>query len=184
MGTQTGGIQSIFDLQVVGENARHGLSHIASDPQQFTDTMMSLGLDFASYTFVDLGSGKGRALILAAEFPFRRLIGVEFAAELTEAARANLAAPAVAKLANSRVELVCCDAANYEFPQEPLMIYLFNPFGAAIIRRIAQNALASWRSDPRPVEIIYMNPVHVSEFLAAGWFLIRNGPIFARLHPR
>lgn len=183
MGTQTGGIQSLFDLQVVGENSRHGLSHIATDPQQFADVMASLELDFTPCTFIDLGSGKGRALILAAEFPFRRLIGVEFAVELTEAARANIAVPEVAKLANSRIELICCDAAAYAFPEEPLIIYLFNPFGAAIVRRIAQNALVSWKSNPRPIEIIYMNPVHVSEFLAAGWIAINDSQVFARLRP-
>jgi SAM-dependent methyltransferase len=183
MGTQTGGIQSLFDLQIVGENSRYGLSHIATDPRQFADVMASLDLDFSPFTFIDLGSGKGRALILAAQLPFRRLIGVEFAVELAEAARANISMPAVAKLANSRIELICCDAAAYAFPDDPLIIYLFNPFGAAIVRRIAQNARVSWESNPRPIEIVYMNPVHASEFLAAGWLSINDGPVFARLRP-
>jgi SAM-dependent methyltransferase len=40
-------------------------------------------------TFVDLGCGKGRVLMIASEFGFRRVVGVEFCAELCRQARAN-----------------------------------------------------------------------------------------------
>jgi SAM-dependent methyltransferase len=181
-GTETGGVQHIFGLKIVGANARHGVSHIASDPKLFSELMAQLGVDFKHYTFIDLGSGKGRALILAAEFPFRRIIGVEFAIELHEAAKVNFSKLAVAKSANSRVELICGDAAKYDFPQEPLIIYMFNPFGSAIVRRIAENALASWRRFPRPIQILYMNPVHLKDLIDVGW-LPSNNAHFARLLP-
>lgn len=183
LGTQTGGIQDIADLRIVGENASHGLSHIASDPDEFVEVMQSLNVDFCKYCFVDLGSGKGRALILAAKFPFRRLVGVEFALELVDQARLNLATPSVAGRVGGRLELICGDATLYQFPDEPLVVYLFNPFGPAIIRQVAVNALESWKYMPRPMELVYVNPLYLSEFLKAGWHLYRQGAGFAHLRP-
>jgi hypothetical protein len=170
-GTQTGGIQEISDFKIVGENARYGLSHIASDPSYFAEMMADLHLDLSNFTFIDLGSGKGRALMLASALPFRRLIGVEFCSELHEAAIENFATFAASKSAESQVELVYGDAAAYAFPVEPLVIYLFNPFGSSVIRQVADNAFASWRNAPRPVHVLYMNPVHLTDFTDAGWRL-------------
>ncbi|MBA2400366.1 MAG: hypothetical protein H0V72_17000 [Bradyrhizobium sp.] len=183
-GTQTGGIQEIFDLNVVGENARHGLSHIASDPDEFSRMMTQLDLDLSTVTFIDLGSGKGRALMLATAFPFRRIVGVEFARELHETAEANFRALATGASSNAgRVELVCGDAATYALPIEPLIIYLFNPFGSAVVRRVAENAIASWRGAPRPVCILYMNPLHLTDFIEAGWQLRDHRFGYAHLVP-
>jgi predicted RNA methylase len=147
-------------------NARFGLSHIASDPEQCLDAIAKLTIDFANFTFIDVGAGKGRALILAARFPFRRLIGVEFAVELVKAAEANLAMPAVVRLSRSRIEMIHTDALTFDFPpHDPLVVYLFNPFGASIIRGIAKNLFSSLKQNPQAVEVIYMNPIHLMEFL-------------------
>jgi SAM-dependent methyltransferase len=184
MGTRTGGVQSIFDLTIIGENARYGLSHIASDPAEFAAMMASLDIDYSTHTFIDLGSGKGRALLLASEFPFRRIIGIEFAVELHKAAKENLSKVAVARSRCSNVELICGDAAEYTFPPEPLVIYLFNPFGSAVVRRVAENALFSWQGFPRPMQILYVNPIHLSEFVDVGWLAIDNNQSYARLLPK
>ena len=183
-GTATGGVQELFELNIIGENARQGLSHIASDPSSFFQLMGRLNIDFSKYTFIDLGSGKGRALMLAASFPFHRIIGVEFAAELHDAAQANLAAFAKSGPDVSRVTLLHGDAASYSFPAEPLIIYLFNPFGSEIVRRVAENALSSWRRAPRPMQILYMNPVHLTDFLDQGWVVMDAVQGCARLVPR
>jgi SAM-dependent methyltransferase len=181
--TETGGIQEIFQFNIVGSNARHGLSHIASDPNHFSGLMTKLNVDLGKFTFVDLGSGKGRALMLATAFPFRRIVGVEFATELYDAARVNLAAFKTGQKLESRVEVICGDAAAYAFPNEPLIIYLFNPFGPAIVSRVAANALASWRDAPRPLHVIYANPVHLSCFIDAGWELSDSGSDHAHFVP-
>jgi SAM-dependent methyltransferase len=182
-GTHTGGIQELFGFKIVGENAGHGLSHIASGSNEFSKMMAELDIEYKAFTFIDLGSGKGRALMLAAAFPFRRIVGVEFAAELHEVANANIAALAVRQPAMPQVELICGDAAAYEFPNEPLIIYLFNPFGSAVIRSVAERAINSWRNANRPVHILYMNPVHVSDFVAAGWKLHNKVGVYAHLLP-
>ena len=91
-GTDTGGVEELHHFQVIGDNAQYGHSHIATDPTHFSEMMNGLAIDFATFTFIDLGSGKGRAIMLAAAYPFRRIIGVEFVAELHRVAEANITA--------------------------------------------------------------------------------------------
>jgi predicted RNA methylase len=50
----------------------------------------SLQLQWEDFAFIDLGSGKGRTLLLAAEYPFERVIGVEYCPQLNEVARSNI----------------------------------------------------------------------------------------------
>jgi predicted RNA methylase len=122
--------------------------------------------------------------MLASKLSFRRIIGVEFATELHEAAKNNLAVLDTCNLANSQIELVCEDASNYVLPIEPLIIYLFNPFGSAIVRRVAENALTSWRNSRRPVYILYMNPVHLVDFTNSGWILLDRKHSYVSLIPQ
>lgn len=180
-GTVTGGLQHLHGLKITGRNAKYGLSHIASDPDEFKNVIQRLGIDLREFTFLDFGSGKGRALILAASLPFRRIIGVEFAAELNQAAAENLSAIASGDL--DRFELVWQDAAAYTAPVEPLIVYMYNPFGATVVRQVARNVLDSWFTAPRPLHVIYVNPLHLSAFTEVGWLLRERGAGFAILVP-
>jgi predicted RNA methylase len=182
-GIRTGGIEEIYNFSIVGENARYGLSHIATDPNAFASMMNEMDIDCSLFTFVDLGSGRGRALILAAAYPFRRIIGVEFAVELHRVAQENIAAIAEKLSANSRIELVHGDALTFELPDDPLIIYLFNPFSSAAIRRVARTILESWRASPRTIRVLYMNPICLSDFLAAGWKECKESSFYAFLAP-
>jgi len=182
-GVQTGGVQELFGYTISGSNARYGLSHIASDPDEFTKLLASLEIEASHHTFIDLGAGKGRALILAAQLSFRRIIGVEFAAELVEIAKANVGRLALARPAYRRIEVICTDACEYRFPEEPMVIYLFNPFGSAVVRGVAENLMASWRQKPRSILVLYMNAVHLKEFHLAGWRLKSDNGVCAMLVP-
>jgi predicted RNA methylase len=75
-------------------------------------------------TFVDLVSGKGRALIVAAFYPFARIIGVEYSPQLTAIWRQNLQKLGVA----DKCEVISADAADYQFPDGTLLVFLYNPF--------------------------------------------------------
>ena len=124
------------------------------------------------YTFVDIGAGKGRALLVAAEAPFREVVGVELTPTMATVARANLAA------AQSRpnqllapLRLVEGDALTTPFPTGPLLLFLFNPFEAPAVRRllrrlIQQSATPSGAgTEPRPtIDILYANAEHRSIF--------------------
>jgi len=136
------------------------------EPQLFREIMAALEIEFGEFTFIDIGSGKGRALLLAAEFPFRRVIGIELLPELNSVALANIGKFSREKRACGEVQAVCGDAAEFVFPAVPLVVFLFNPLPEAALRMVIENLEASLREYPRPVCVIYASPVF--EEIVAG----------------
>jgi SAM-dependent methyltransferase len=118
----------------------------------------SLGLDFSESTFVDLGCGKGKPLMVAASYPFRRLVGVDISPVCVDAARRNLVRYGPERIDPARAELLVGDAADFVFPPEPLVIYLYNPFPGAVLERVVANLEASLRELPRQAAVVYVNP--------------------------
>src|SRR5512142_3285781 len=139
-----------------------------TDPALFHEIMRELALEWPQFTFVDIGSGKGRTLLMAAEYGFRRIIGVEILPELHQVALANIAASGF-----SNVESVCVDGRDFEFPPEPLVVYLFNPLPAAALSQAMSNLQQSLKQQPRPVKIIYHNPVS-EDVLSSALFLKKS----------
>lgn len=132
-------------------------------PQQFREIMSALAAhlapdtDFSQLTFIDIGAGKGRALLLASEFAFRRIIGVELLPELVEIAREN-AREFERRGVRCGIELVCEDATNFDFPAEPAVVFLFNPLPGAALQTLIQNLERSLHRNPRSVYVAYANP--------------------------
>jgi SAM-dependent methyltransferase len=116
-------------------------------------------LDFREFTFIDLGSGKGRTLLLASDYPFRRILGVELLPALHRIARENLQKYSSESQKCFALESLCADATDYPFPAEPMLLYLFNPFPEPGLRRTLANLEESLRQNPRPVYLLYHNPV-------------------------
>lgn len=142
-----------------------------TDPSAFREMMAALPIDFRAFTFVDIGSGKGRTLLMASEYPFRRIVGVELIGELHRAAEKNIAAyqartPTAQGLA---IESVCLDVREFAFPATALVIYLFNPLPEARLRQVIRNLEESWRKAPRPVWIVYHNPALESALAESQW---------------
>jgi predicted RNA methylase len=165
-------IQYLTDLRhgmvtrdvVFGPTAPHETGetrpHEPSPARKFAAILRALPVDPAEYTFVDLGSGKGAALVLAAKHGYGRLVGVEVDGDLVEVAQRNLRSlrrhrPDLV----DRIELVRQDAGEYAWPAGPTVVYLFNPFGERTLRAVLAQLEASLRSAPRPVLIVYVNPV-------------------------
>jgi SAM-dependent methyltransferase len=116
-------------------------------------------LNFADFTFLDLGSGKGRALLMAADYPFRRIMGVDLLPSLHRIAQENLSRYRSESQRCFAVESICGDATAFAFPDEPLVLYLFNPFPEAGLRRVIANLEETLRLRPRPVYVLYHNPL-------------------------
>ena len=132
-----------------------------TEPALFREMMAGPLIDFREFTFVDIGSGKGRALLLAAEYPFRKIIGVELIAELHRAAEENIAAWRAQSPARSTasIEAFCMDAREFVFPETPLVLYLFNPLPEPGLRQVVRNLEESWKQVPRQIWIVYHNPL-------------------------
>jgi SAM-dependent methyltransferase len=116
--------------------------------------------DYSKYTFIDMGSGKGRMLFVAAEYPFRRVIGVEFSNDLHEEALANIRRYRHSKQRCADIESLHADAAEFEFPDENLVIYMFNPFGPEVMGRMLANLERSIERHPRHVVVVMLWPKH------------------------
>jgi SAM-dependent methyltransferase len=140
------------------------------EPEIFREILGKLAIDFSQFTFVDIGSGKGRALLLAREFGFRRIVGVELLAELNEIARSNIRKLVGPDSSAENIESICRDATNFVFPDGPLVVYLFNPLPRAETNTVITNLVTSIRRNPRPVYVTYANPVWEAESFSASQF--------------
>jgi len=130
-----------------------------TEPALFQTMLANLNIDFREFTFVDLGSGKGRTLLMASEFPFRRIIGVELLPDLHIAAEQNVRQYNSGTQKCTRIEAICRDAREFEFPIEPTVLYLFNPLPKAGLVRVMERLQQSLREHPRPLLVVYHNPL-------------------------
>lgn len=142
---------------VVGTNWDHGCRYQAVCADLLEQTLNELSLDLRQFTFLDFGSGKGRAVMSASQLPFRRVIGVEYSHQLDQIARQNLEIfPAFAQKCRD-VELVCADATQFPIPSGPLILFVNNSFGTAIISEVVKNLEASFQRVPRRIVVLYFN---------------------------
>jgi hypothetical protein len=121
--------------------------------------LQRLAIDFSEFSFIDLGSGKGRVLMMAADYPFRRILGVELLSGLHRVADENIRKYKSAAQKCFAVESVCGDAREFIFPPEPTVLYLFNPLLESGLERVMANLELSLRRNSRPVYVIYHNPL-------------------------
>jgi SAM-dependent methyltransferase len=142
--------------------------------EMLTDLQRKTGLRFEDFTFIDLGSGKGRTLLMASDYPFRRILGVELLPALHEIAVENLRLYKNESQKCCCLKAVCGDASTFALPEEPLVIFLFNPFPEPGLRRAMESLEHSLRNHPRKVYVLYHNPLLEHVVLDCG-FLDRIG---------
>lgn len=146
-----------------------GGAYYASDPWLFEQIMQALPIDFAAFTLIDLGAGKGRALLMASDYPFKKIIGVEFMPDLCKAARENITNYSGERRRCMQIGMACMDACDFKFPDGPLVVYLFNPFSEPVFVRVMENLLQSWKQAPREVFVAYRYTEHERLLEQAGW---------------
>ncbi len=130
-----------------------------TEPALFAEIMASLNIEFPQFTFIDMGSGKGRVLLMAADHPFRRVLGVELLPALDRVAQENLSAYKNDSQRCFAIEALCGDACEFVFPNEPLVLYLFNPLPESGLIKMAANLDQSLSQYPRIVYVLYHNPL-------------------------
>jgi SAM-dependent methyltransferase len=133
--------------------------------EEFAEIMRHLAvIDLDTFTFIDLGSGKGRALLLAAMYPFDRIVGVEVQPELNAIALQNIERFQESGQQCHSIESLCGDAREYEFPRADIVLYLFNPFPDYVLREVLSNLVASAKRSPRSILVLYNAPFEKQEF--------------------
>jgi SAM-dependent methyltransferase len=129
-------------------------------------------LPHKTVSFLDYGSGKGRAVVVAAMFPFRKAVGVEISEQLNTVAKANISRMKHRKA--EIVQVVTSDAVDFVVSDDVNLIYMANPFRGATLQKVVANILASYRANPRPMYVIYFNKLHFEQLIAQpGYELIK-----------
>jgi SAM-dependent methyltransferase len=174
-GVRTSGLVAGRHLKTGHRHDRHATAYFGVAPSVFHSLIKRWrktipATRLAETTFVDLGAGMGRAILLASEISFRSVIGVELHPGLARIADRNLKAWRAAGRERSRMRVVELDAVEFGLPEGRLVILLFNPFGAAVLRRL----LKVWKKQlvgrEEQVDILYVNPEQESVFEAErGW---------------
>ena len=153
-GIDTAGFHSWRALRSGQTSDPYNAGYLPAEPAAVQE-LLSLVRNPAAYTFLDLGCGKGRVLALAAEAGFQRIIGVEINPALAAIARQN-----TARLGSSaKIEIWNTDAAAVALPREPLALFLNHPFWKPVMERVAANLERSLSEAPRPVFVLYLNPM-------------------------
>lgn len=163
-GTDTAGGITVENLQIDSANRKHGHPYEPMPMRSFERLLESVAVRHEDYVFLDFGSGKGRALLLASHYPFKKVIGVEYALDLHTVALKNIAQYRSPNRRCFDIEAVHVDAAEYAVPLEPAICFFFNPFDETIMRAVLTNFRKSLDAHPRDVKFIYYIPRHAHLF--------------------
>jgi SAM-dependent methyltransferase len=164
-GTETGGYLSPDALRGGGVNDAMNNGYSAIAPSVFREACRrwrkSLARSAAhveAYAFVDVGAGKGRALLLAAELPFRKVIGIELNEELALNAQRNVTQWNRKARPQAKICVLHRDAAQFRWPRLPLLVFLNNPFECALVEQLAARLASIAARGPGLLNLLYVNP--------------------------
>jgi SAM-dependent methyltransferase len=146
-------------LDTSSENKLHSTSYQATKARPFLKLLRELRLS-KDAVFVDIGSGKGRALLLASQFGFRKVVGLEFSGALCEVARENVRIFSRKVPLGSVIEIHEIDATLYQFQAEDNVLFMYNPFKATVLAEVLRNVGLSLEKNPRKLWLIYNTPEH------------------------
>jgi SAM-dependent methyltransferase len=141
-------------MQAVTSSIQQSAVSNQHSPGQETAARTSL----ENFTFIDLGAGKGRVLLMAAPYGFKEIIGVEYMPEWHHVAEENIRKFLAEHKIAPAIQNLCMDARDFEFPAGPLVVYLFNPFPEPILAAVLERLQQSVLENPRPLLVAYRYP--------------------------
>jgi SAM-dependent methyltransferase len=168
-GTDTQTWMGLEVLDASGPNVEHARVYAPSPLYDAQQILKKLPIDISAYDFVDLGCGKGMMLLVAAEFGFGRVSGVEFGRAAYEVGLTNLEKFRERRPSASPIEMSLGDASLFPLPDRPVVVYMFNPFGPEVILPVLARMEESLKATPRDCWIVYVNPVHHDVFEACSF---------------
>lgn len=166
-------IENLEHLTLASNNSKENHHYQGASYFILFKIFNSLSNDFKNKIFIDYGCGKGRALFVAEQCGFKRLIGVDIAKELIVEAEKNLI-NYQKQNSNSEIKFVFEDATKYDIPKDAYVFYFFNPFGPTILHSVLSNIKTSVNQTPRKIRCIYLNPIHKDEFEKLGFQLVEE----------
>jgi SAM-dependent methyltransferase len=167
----TGDWTYLSDLKIASPNWIYGKNYTGSDPSRFFAALSSLKIHFEDFVFIDFGSGKGRALLMASELPFNRVMGIEFSPELHALAKRNIQQYVSPTQRCKSIESVCMDFTEFQLPNEPCVLYFYDPCEDPMLAKVLGNIGRSLEAHPRSLYLIYVAPKNELLLDSAGFLL-------------
>lgn len=178
-GVDTGGDFSdwtyLSDLDIASPNWVQGHDYCAIEPERFAVIFSALDIRFEDFIFIDFGSGKGRALLMASDFPFRKVIGLEFSRELHDAAEKNIRIYRRKSQGCPIVESHCVDFLDYQLPPDPCVLFFFDPCADSVFIPLLESIRRSLEQQLRELWLIYVAPEQKEKLLDSAGFLVKAG---------
>ncbi len=161
-GVRTSGLVAGRHLKSGHRHDRHATAYYGVAPSVFHGLIRKWQRSrpiapIEAFTFVDVGAGMGRAVLLAAEMPFKAVVGVELHPTLAGIARRNAAIWRKAGRARAPMTIVERDAVEFAWPAGPCLAFLFNPFGETVMRRMVKSWKTSFAGRAGQLDILYVN---------------------------
>jgi hypothetical protein len=144
-GTDTTGRAARRQVYLDGPSARDAIHYEATPTRVIRRALKSAVPNPEHCVFVDYGSGKGRVLLLASDYPFKRVVGVELSGLLHITAQHNIRVYHGGKHRCPDVSSVCCDAAQFELPDDDLVLYFYTPFQGSVFAKVLEN-IRAWNT--------------------------------------
>jgi SAM-dependent methyltransferase len=186
-GIDTINTEQLENLEIDSQNKAVGNYYEGTNAYVFHKVFSRVPVDPSASCFVDFGSGKGKAMFMAAERGFRKVIGVEFSIELVEISRRNLEIFRKKFKGKTAFEIIHMDASQYPIPHEANLLFFSNPFNEALTAKVAGNILKSLDESPREIRVVHLHPQGNMAFAKQPRFRLeqelKEGFIF-RLGPR
>lgn len=163
-GVDTSGLIGGGDLRSGHPHDIYNTAYYGMSPSRFAGAISrwrieaAPGVTPANCTFVDLGCGKGRAVLMAAALGFREVIGVELNPALAGIATENLERWRRRRMVLSPVTVICGDATEFRFPDGPCLLYLFNPFAEPVVKKLLSAIEQQFQGRPGNLDVLYFNP--------------------------
>jgi hypothetical protein len=148
------------DLKISSPNSLSSAGYWPTPPELFHEAFSTFSINYSEFTFIDFGSGKARVLLLASDYPFRKIIGVEFSSELHAIALNNIRNYRNTSQRCRDIIPLCMDFTEFQLPTEPLVLFFYNPASNEVMATIASN-IARWLiQNDRPIFVIYVTPTY------------------------
>lgn len=119
--------------------------------------MSKLRIDHRRYSFIDYGAGKGKAMLMASDYPFQRIIGLEYSERLHAIAAANCRTYRSDAQKCHAFEPILIDVLNYDPPPGPIVCFMCNPFDHATMHVVFDRWRARHDSGETDMRILYLN---------------------------
>lgn len=151
---------ALADLEFESKNKAEGFAYVPSPGRLARGLISNLPSPLEDLVFVDYGSGKGRVLLVASEYPFKEIVGVEFSRELHDIACSNISRYVSPAQRCRNVRAVHGDATEFAIPAQDCVLYFNNPFAEPVMAEVLANVAAAHEAYHKRIFVLYQQLRH------------------------